>query len=46
MNYKSVEKEKKVYFKYFPTKNKNYKNNSNKTNKNSPFSVLKELSIK
>ena len=46
MNYKSIEKENKVYFKYFPTKNKNYKNNSNKTNKNSPFSVLKELSIK
>ena len=46
MNYKSVEKENKVYFKYFPVKNKNYENNSNKTNKNSPFNILKELSIK
>ena len=46
MNYKSVEKKNKVYFKYFPIKNKNYENNSNKTNKNSPFNVLKGLSIK
>ena len=46
MNYKSVEKKNKVYFKYFPVKNKNYENNSNKTNKNSPFNILKELSIK
>ena len=46
MNYKSIEKENKVYFKYFPVKNKNYENNSNKTNKNSPFNVLKELGIK
>jgi len=46
MNYKSVEKENKVYFKYFPVKNKNYENNSNEKNKNSPFNVLKELSIK
>jgi len=46
MNYKSTEKENKIYFKYLPTKNKNYKNNTKKTNKDSPFNVLKELSIK
>ena len=49
MNYKSIEKENKVYFKYLPFKNKNNNNNNNnvkKTNKDSPFSVLKELSIK
>ena len=46
MNYKSIEKEDKIYFKYLPIKNKNYINNDKKTNKNSPFSILKELSIK
>ncbi len=46
MNYKTFEKENKIFFKYFPIKNKNYKNNINKNNKNSPFSVLRELSIK
>ena len=46
MNYKSTEKENKVYFKYLPVKNKNYKNDTKKTNKNSPFSVLKQLIIK
>ena len=46
MNYKSVEKENKVYFKYLPFKNKNNNNDTKKTNKDSPFSVLKELSIK
>ena len=46
MNYKSIEKENKVYFKYLPFKNKNYKNVNKKTNENSPFNVLKELSIK
>ena len=46
MNYKSIEKEDKIYFKYLPIKNKNNINNDKKTNKNSPFSILKELSIK
>ena len=46
MNYKSIEKENKVYFKYLPFRNKNNNNNAKKTNKDSPFSVLKELSIK
>ena len=46
MNYKSVEKENKVYFKYLPFRNKNNNNDTKKTNKDSPFSVLKELSIK
>ena len=34
MNYKSIEKENKVYFKYLPFKNKNYKNVNKKTNEN------------
>jgi len=46
MNYKSIEKENKIYFKYLPFKNKEYKNVVKKTNENSPFNVLKELSIK
>jgi ATP-dependent RNA helicase SUPV3L1/SUV3 len=46
MNYKSIEKENKIYIKYLPFKNKNYKNVVKKNNENSPFNVLKELSIK
>ena len=46
MNYKSFEKENKIFFKYLPIKNKNLKNNFIKTNDNSPFKVLKKLSIK
>ena len=46
MNYKSVEKENKVYFKYLTFRNNSNNNNTKKTNKDSPFSVLKELSIK
>ena len=46
MNYKSIEKENKVYFKYLPFRNNSNNNNTKKTNKDSPFSVLKELSIK
>ena len=46
MNYKSIEKENKVYFKYLPFKNKNNKNVNKRTNENSPFNVLKELGIK
>ena len=46
MNYKSTEKENKIYFRYFPLKNKDYKNNSKKINKDSPFQILRELRIK
>ena len=46
MNYKSIEKENKIYFKYLSFKNKQYKNDTKKTNEDSPFNVLKELSIK
>ena len=46
MNYRSTEKENKIYFKYLPIKNKDYKNNFKKINKNSPFKILKELTIK
>ncbi len=46
MNYKSTEKENKIYFRYFPLKNKDYKNNSKKINKDSPFKILRELRIK
>tara|TARA_Y100000590_G_scaffold448226_1_gene584570 strand:- start:46 stop:2529 length:2484 start_codon:yes stop_codon:yes gene_type:complete len=46
MNYKSIEKENNIYFKYIPKKNKSYKINNKKFNEDSPFSVLKELSIK
>ena len=46
MNYKSIEKENKIFFRYFPLKNKDYKNDSKKINKNSPFRILKELTIK
>ena len=43
MNYKSIEKKNKVYFKYLSFKNKNYKNDDKTTNENSPFKVLKNL---
>ena len=46
MNYKTIEKENKVYFKYLPYKNKSYNKDVSKINKNSPFKILKELSIK
>ncbi len=46
MNYKSIQKENKIYFKYSPVKVKNYKNNTNKINKDNPFNILKELNIK
>ena len=39
-------KKNKVYFKYLSFKNKNHKNVNKKTNENSPFNILKELSIK
>ena len=43
MNYKSIEKKNKVYFKYLSFKNENYKNDNKTTNENSPFNVLKNL---
>ena len=46
MNYKSYEKEDKLYFKYFPIKNKTLKNNKKIINNNSPFNVLKEINFK
>jgi len=46
MNYKSYEKDKKLYFKYFPKKNKTLNENKQFTNKNNPFNVLKEINFK
>jgi len=46
MNYKTFEKENKIFFKYLPIKSKNYKNDTNKKIKNSSFDVLRGLSIK
>ncbi len=46
MNYKSIKKENNIYFKYSPQKNKNFKKDFKKTNKDSPFSILKELRVK
>ena len=46
MNYKSYEKEYKLYFKYFFLRNKNLKNNKKIINNNSPFNVLKEINFK
>ena len=44
MNYKIVEKEKEVYFKYMPSKSFR-KSNKKKTLKESPFEVLKDLNL-
>ena len=46
MNYKSYEKDKKLYFKYFPKKNKTLNENKQFINKNNPFNVLKEINFK
>ena len=46
MNYKSYEKDKKLYFKYFPKKNKTLNENKQFTNKNNPFNILKEINFK
>ena len=46
MNYKSYEKDKKSYFKYFPKRNKTLNENKQFINKNNPFKVLKEISFK
>ena len=45
MNYKSYQKEDKLYFKYFPIKNKIFKNNKRNKNVNNPFNVLKEINF-
>ena len=46
MNYKSYEKDKKLYFKYFSIKNKTLNKNKQFTNENNPFKVLREISFK
>ncbi|MBC8304740.1 MAG: DEAD/DEAH box helicase [Pelagibacterales bacterium] len=46
MNYKSYQKENKLYFKYFPVKKKIFRNNKQNLNKDNPFNILKEYNIK
>jgi len=46
MNYKSYQKENKLYFKYFPVKKKIFRNNKENINKNNPFNILKGFNIK
>ena len=46
MNYKSYQKENKLYFKYFPVKKKIFRNNKENLNKDNPFNILKEFNIK
>ncbi len=46
MNYKSYQKENKLYFKYFPVKRKIFRNNKENLNKDNPFNILKEFNIK
>ena len=46
MNYKSYQKENKLYFKYFPIKNKVFRDNKKNLDKDNPFNVLKEFNIK
>ena len=46
MNYKSYQKENKLYFKYFPVKKKIFRNNKQNLNKDNPFNILKEFNIK
>ena len=46
MDYKSYEKENKLYFKYSPTKNKSFKNDKKFVNINSPFNILKKINFK
>ena len=46
MNYKSYEKEGKIYFKYFSKNNKIFKKNKTIEQKNNPFNVLKEMNFK
>ena len=46
LNYKTYEKEKKIFFKYLPNKKVYKKNNKNIKNLDSPFSKLVEFNIK
>ena len=46
MNYKSYQKENKLYFKYFPVKKKIFRNNKENLNKDNPFNILKEFNVK
>jgi len=46
MNYKSYQKENKLYFKYFPVKKKIFRNNRENLNKDNPFNILKRFNIK
>jgi len=46
MNYKSYQKENKLYFKYFPVKKKIFRNNRENLNKDNPFNILKKFNIK
>ena len=46
MNYKSYQKENKLYFKYFPVKKKIFRNNKENLNKDNPFNTLKGFNIK
>ena len=46
MNYKSYQKENKLYFKYFPVKKKIFRNNKENINKDNPFNILKGFNIK
>ena len=46
MNYKSYQKENKLYFKYFPVKRKIFRNNKENLNKDNPFNILKGFNIK
>lgn len=46
MNYKSYQKENKLYFKYFPVKKKTFRNNRENLNKDNPFNILKGFNIK
>ena len=46
MNYKSYQKENKLYFKYFPVKKKIFRNNKQNLNNDNPFNILKGYNIK
>ena len=46
MNYKSYQKENKLYFKYFPVKKKIFRNNKQNLNKDNPFNILKGFNFK
>ena len=46
MNYKSYQKENKLYFKYFPVKKKIFRNNRENLNKDNPFNILKGFNTK